>query len=348
MTAGRMNGSAGAPLLHVRDWGGRFENHRTRELRTLTWIPESTDLGSDTFAAILDHPDGPAHFGVAVGIHIAASKGVPRGYLRREDGRPHDAESLARLLRMPASLVKAAIDRLLEIGDLEIEKKNSRKSNSVASRTSAAVSRNGAVSARDSVPEGKGREGTEEKEQKEQNGIPETETQIVTEANRDEFLKSIGYEADRITDDVAKKIIDLDDRHLGDVLETGTLANLAARLLQFELSWDMYWRKESKLKARQSWMKVTETEIEELIASIQRAIEAQTPAMLSREIDKRPHFSTWLNNECWKDEAEPRKAAYSSPYTDCRELDRLEAEGLGDTLEEYYGRGVEAAEEQHA
>jgi hypothetical protein len=160
---------APAPLLHVRDWAARFENHRTRELRSLTWIPESTDLGSDTYAAILDHPDGAAHFGVMVGIHIAAAKGIPRGYLRREDGRPHDGDSLARLLRMPAPLVKSAISRLIDLGDLEVEKKNSRKSKAVASRNGAETSRDCAELRGNPAPEQKGTEqkGIELKEEKE-------------------------------------------------------------------------------------------------------------------------------------------------------------------------------------
>ncbi len=107
-----------APLLHIRNWNGRFETHRTRELRTMTYIVESTDLG-DTYAAILDHPEGTAHFGVMMALHIVASKGVPRGYLRKDDQTPHTCESLSRVLRMPERIVKEAIARLLEIGELE-------------------------------------------------------------------------------------------------------------------------------------------------------------------------------------------------------------------------------------
>jgi hypothetical protein len=165
------------PTMRVRDWSSRFENHRTRELRTLSWIPESTDLSSDAYATLLDHPDGPAHFGVAVALHIAASKGVPRGYLRREDGRPHDAQSLARLLRMPVQLVTDALARLIDIGELEIEKRKSRNFKPVASRNGTVISRdcaetsrNGAGPRGNPAPEGKGIEG------KEQNGREEKES----------------------------------------------------------------------------------------------------------------------------------------------------------------------------
>jgi len=178
--------------LHVRDWPGRFENHRTRELRTLSWIPESTDLGGDTYAAILDHPDGPAHFGAAVGIHIAASKGIPRGYLRREDGRPHDAESLARLLRMPVPLVRDAIARLIELGDLEVEKKNSHKSRAVASRNRAETSRNDAERREIPAPEGKGTEGkgTEGKEENLDNFSVSQENAKPTKSENDSLQKT--------------------------------------------------------------------------------------------------------------------------------------------------------------
>lgn len=105
----------------------------------MTWIPEPTDLSSDTFAAIVDHPDGPAHFGVMIAIHMVASKGVPRGYLRREDGRPHDAQSIARVVRMPEKVVHDVITRLLEIGELESGNDKPRQRKRLASQLPAAI-----------------------------------------------------------------------------------------------------------------------------------------------------------------------------------------------------------------
>lgn len=67
-------------LLRVRDWAGRLENSRTRELRTLAWVPIPTDLSGDLYAAIMDHPDGAAHFAVSVTLHIVASKSYRGGY----------------------------------------------------------------------------------------------------------------------------------------------------------------------------------------------------------------------------------------------------------------------------
>jgi hypothetical protein len=114
-------------LLRIRDWAARFETSETRKLRNLTWIPESTDVGSDVYASIVNHPDGAAHYGVFVMLHIVASKSKPRGDLRRSDGRPHDAVSLSQLLRVSEKLVADAIERLISLGELKIEIRKSLK-----------------------------------------------------------------------------------------------------------------------------------------------------------------------------------------------------------------------------
>jgi hypothetical protein len=115
-------------LLRIRDWAGRFENSRTRELRTLNWIPESTDLSSDFFVA---------------------AKSTPRGDLRREDGRPHDAQSLARVLRMPKEFVEEAIPRLIELGDIESVNAKSNGIKRSAWRRDAAIPHDAATTLHD-------------------------------------------------------------------------------------------------------------------------------------------------------------------------------------------------------
>jgi hypothetical protein len=107
------------PRLRVRGWGDLYENNRTREYKTLKWWPCPNDLGTDHYTAILDHPDGAAHFGAWAATLCVASTTRPRGLLVRENGVPHDAQSLARITRMPFSVFAAALPRFLEIGLLE-------------------------------------------------------------------------------------------------------------------------------------------------------------------------------------------------------------------------------------
>jgi hypothetical protein len=168
------------PLLRVRDWAHRFENSRTRELRSLAWLPVPTDLSSDVYTRILDHTSGAAHFGVSIGLYIIASKSSPRGDLRRENGLPHDAQSLARVLRMPQELVEGAIKRLVEIADIEVVNGKARRIKSPAWRRDATIRQKGATSPQDaatprqlSAAEGKGTEGKESSssEGKEEKGI---------------------------------------------------------------------------------------------------------------------------------------------------------------------------------
>jgi hypothetical protein len=179
-------------MLRVRDWAGRFENSRTRELRSLAWLPVSTDLSSDIYTAILDHKDGAAHYGAAVALYIVASKSTPRGDLRREDGRAHTAESLARVVRMPRELIQDAIQRLIEIGDIEVVKSKSSKIKRPTWRQPATMSHHVATTPHDvatprqlSALEQKGTEGKESSssEGKEKNGTATPEGTAATPSN---------------------------------------------------------------------------------------------------------------------------------------------------------------------
>jgi hypothetical protein len=178
-------------FIRVRDWASRFENSRTRELRTLAWLPEPTDLSSDLYSAIVDHPDGAAHFGISSALHKVASKSSPRGDLRREDGRPHDAQSLARVTRIPQSFVEAAISRLLELGDLETVTNKPRKSKGSAWQRVTTPLPDGA-----GFPPLKGREGNHHQEQKERKEGTES---TGTERARDEQLTGEGSTATEVS-----------------------------------------------------------------------------------------------------------------------------------------------------
>ena len=106
--------------LRIKDWSLRYEVNRTKEVRNLRWLPLPNNLDSDLYCELVDHPLGAAHFGIWIGLLIVASRCEPRGELRRDGGMPHTAASLARMLRMPIDVVEGAIQRLLEIGLLEV------------------------------------------------------------------------------------------------------------------------------------------------------------------------------------------------------------------------------------
>jgi hypothetical protein len=162
-----MNESA-VPLLRVRDWDGQYENNRSRELARTSWFPAPNDLSADSYAELVSHAEGAAHLGVWTGLLMVASRAKPRGQLVREDCRPHTAQSLALVMRIPKQLVENAIQRLLAIRLLEIVEDKPRKlralrlqSNAVRPQDAAAKSQQGAVEGKGTEhhhQEGKGKE----------------------------------------------------------------------------------------------------------------------------------------------------------------------------------------------
>jgi hypothetical protein len=116
------------------------------------------DLSADSYVELMAHPDGPAHLGVWTGLLMVASRAKPRGSLVREDGRPHDSESLALVIRQPSSLVEVAIERLLKIGLLESDASKSRKKSSLGPHPGAGNPQDPARKPQEGAAEGKGTE----------------------------------------------------------------------------------------------------------------------------------------------------------------------------------------------
>jgi hypothetical protein len=109
-----------APLFRIRNWDQRHENNRSREMKRTDWFPALNDLSADSYVELVSHPEGSAHLGVLHALLMVASRARPRGFLVRDDSRPHSSESLSRVTRLPEAIVKTALTRLLEIGLLEI------------------------------------------------------------------------------------------------------------------------------------------------------------------------------------------------------------------------------------
>ncbi len=131
----------------IRDWDKHFENNRTRLLKHLDWVPMPNKQDGDGYTELVDHPDGPAHYGAWCAIVQVASKCHPRGTLLRDGSTPHTPQSLARKSRLPAGILQAAITRLLSIGWIEVYDHP------------APSCQNPAPSRQETDTEGKGREG---------------------------------------------------------------------------------------------------------------------------------------------------------------------------------------------
>lgn len=118
MAAPTENGTAQV-VYRIRNWSRYFENNRSRELKNAWWVPLPNFMGEDGYAELLDHPDGPAHYGVWCACVQIAAKAQCGGSLVRDGGAPHTHDSLARICRMPAELVRDACGRLAVIGWME-------------------------------------------------------------------------------------------------------------------------------------------------------------------------------------------------------------------------------------
>ncbi len=106
-------------LMRVKDWAKYYENNRTRELKTLTWVPIPNRHDGDGYTELVDHPNGAAHLGAWLAILQVASRCDVRGTLLRDGARPYDSLSLARITRIPLAIFEEAIPRLMSIHWLE-------------------------------------------------------------------------------------------------------------------------------------------------------------------------------------------------------------------------------------
>lgn len=123
----------------------------------------------------------------------------------------------------------------------------------------------------------------------------------MTDEQAKAFLKSLGWSPRNIPDTVAQKVLALNPRTLpGDCEDPATLAGVYLRLQQFELLWANVWRKVGKKPAREAYFRAALDEA--TVIAIERGMEKAIPEMLKREMDKRPHFGTWLNQQRWQDE----------------------------------------------
>lgn len=114
------------PILRIANWKDLYENNRTRELKSLTWVPVPNRHDGHGYAMILSLKNGPALYGAWQVILQVASRCEPRGTLVREGGKPHTASSLALMTRFPVDIMEECIKACMdgEIGWIECENAN--------------------------------------------------------------------------------------------------------------------------------------------------------------------------------------------------------------------------------
>jgi len=103
-------------LYAITNWDQHFENNRTREMKSMAWVPVPNKMDGDGYTELLDHPDGPLHYAAWMACVLIASRCGERGTLLRSTSEPHDSASLSRMSRIPAAVFEAALPRLLKLG----------------------------------------------------------------------------------------------------------------------------------------------------------------------------------------------------------------------------------------
>lgn len=89
-----------AKLYRIKNWSEIYENNRTRDIKTMSWLPIPIKLNGDGFTLTMEQDNGLQLFGAFIILLEIAANCNPRGTLIRSDGTPHDCRSLVRLSRM--------------------------------------------------------------------------------------------------------------------------------------------------------------------------------------------------------------------------------------------------------
>lgn len=102
--------------LAVTCWNTRYENNRTRDMKSMQWVPVPNKHDGMGYTELMDHDDAMSHMGAWLLILQVASKCPQRGLLIDDRGREITSRSLARMTRGESTVFDAAIPRLVDIG----------------------------------------------------------------------------------------------------------------------------------------------------------------------------------------------------------------------------------------
>lgn len=83
------------PIYSVVRWNETYENNRSRAIQTTSWVPVPNKHDGEGFRTVMAHEKSAEIFAAWILILQVSSKCAVRGVLVRDDGRPHDAQSLA-------------------------------------------------------------------------------------------------------------------------------------------------------------------------------------------------------------------------------------------------------------
>jgi hypothetical protein len=83
-----------------------------------------------------------------------------------------------------------------------------------------------------------------------------------------------------------------------------------AQRICFDEFWASYWRRVNRQQAERSYAKLITTHNQH--AAVIAGVRAQSETMMSRDVETRPHASTWLNNRRWEDEMDTTKIVTKS------------------------------------
>lgn len=109
-------------LYAIANWDRHYENNRTRELKRLDFVLVPNKQDGDGYRTLMASPRGLEMFAVWILLLELASKCSPRGVLVRDNGQPHTAATLSRMLCLPEEIVQLSLDQLAsdEIGWMQI------------------------------------------------------------------------------------------------------------------------------------------------------------------------------------------------------------------------------------
>lgn len=145
------------PVYRIANWSTLYENNRTRELKSLTWVPFPNSHDGDGYTALMSHKNAEALLGAFVVIVQVASKCGTRGTLLRGPAMPHTAASIARITRFSEKTIQQCLELCCgpEIGWIIMENANDSTETASTCDNPAGSCGNPA----EGCLEGKGREG---------------------------------------------------------------------------------------------------------------------------------------------------------------------------------------------
>jgi len=108
-------------IFTVKDWDSLFENHASRKLKGLGWVPIPNSHDSIAYCRMMARKDGPEIFAAWILIVQLASRCTDRGILASSDGRAYGPDEMAVKTRGPERIFSLALPYLCQVGWMNSE-----------------------------------------------------------------------------------------------------------------------------------------------------------------------------------------------------------------------------------